>query len=256
MTNNCFKYNGQNIMFVMDRNKRLSTINALLINHGINPIRKIGNSRDGEIEILSICDIIKTNYVSFVIYYVQFPNMNIEKHVHTETNEPLVEDILIINGYYVVIKKWELNAQRYMFRFLSGFRFNAFSDKEYKSLQNIGVPVKAIKEKIGQLLLSKMSTSNTIVHVLTNKNLLQNSGISSIETERKVINLSLSEKDFEEIKQYIYKTHGTEETNTIKTKVYLMSEKELLEKIKSNRDTGHFDDVSMSTFLSYMIYKF
>ena len=175
---NSFTYKGTLVMYIQDRKERLESINSFLKIGGMKRIEKLGDASNGEIEILAIKEPIEElKHVSVATFYVLFKDGSIEKHIHLETKESLLEYVLMINGQYVLVKKWEMNPGRYAFRFLSGFRFNAFFPDRYKDLQEIGVPARLIYRKIGVDLLDKMDTSNTSVEALTTNPTFQNVGV-------------------------------------------------------------------------------
>lgn len=247
-----FIYKDSTVMYIQDRKERLESINRFLRVGGMKNIVKLGDSSNGEVEILAIeRPVEELKHVSIATFYVLFKDGSIEKHIHLETKEPPLEYVLMINGQYVLIKKWEMNPGRYAFRFLSGFRFNALFPDKYEDLQDIGVPARLIYRKIGADLIDKMNVGNTSVEDLTVNPIFQNVGIGSIVTERKVINVSLPEKDFFEIKEALQRRQN--DAKMVTTKTYLLSGSELLEKLRKNGETCEFDDVSMSTMFSFIL---
>lgn len=239
--------------YIANRDLRLLDINKTLVSYGFKKITKLGDADRGEIEMLSIMNIEIDEYIKRANFFVKFHGGKIGKYIHEETDKPLIEYILKINGYYVITKKWELNVQRYMFRFISGFDSHAFFEKGYINLNKMGIPTKLIYNKVGQIVLSKMNENNTTISNITS-NVVQNCGLNSIITRRKIINLTLSDDEFNNLKEILEnKKFGDDEI--IKVRAYLLSEDELKEKLYTNRKKGWFDDVSFSTILHCLFYE-
>jgi len=163
-----------------DRGQRLKSINDQLTRRNLKKLKKLGDYRQGEFEIV---DIIKfydesKRFFTDVKFSVIMPGRISGEFTVRFNANGLVSDgsvfVVMINGKFVIVKQWRLPLQQWTYEVPSGFSVKIDQVRDDGSMDQLTIsdlPVAILARELGQEIMDQATIS--VSHL---GNIAENSG--------------------------------------------------------------------------------
>lgn len=171
--------------YTQNRDKRLEEVNAELSGRKLKPIRKLGKSGEGEIEVLGIIDIYEhsSRFFTDVKFAVEFPGgksgeFTVRFNANGEVSDGAVI-VVVINGKFAIVKQWRLPLGQWTYEVPRGFgdKLDAAQVKGSLGTLSIGdLPQATVSRELGEEVMADAKI-RSIAHL---GNIAENSGTSNI----------------------------------------------------------------------------
>lgn len=192
-----------------DPQTRLTAINDLLAARKLKQLRKLGNNKEGETEVLAILEIYdhSARFFTDVKFSVRFPDgkqgeFTVRFNANGEVSDGSVI-VVIINGKFAIVKQWRLPLCQWTYEVPRGFCHKldqGRADGQFNQLSVPDLPLGIIIRELGQDLMAAAQIKS-ITHL---GDIAENSGTSSVVPGYYLVSLSVDPDKLQN------KTGGTE----------------------------------------------
>jgi hypothetical protein len=203
------------------RKELLTSINAQLASRGLKRVRKLGDIREGEIEIVGLAEIDgqpaiyehSKRFFTDVKFAVKFPNgtpgeFTVRYNAKGEISDGAVF-VVVINGRIAIVKQWRLPLGIWTYEVPRGFGEMvdaALVNGTLGTLKIGDLPLGTLTRELGEEVMKDAEVSS-ITHL---GNIAENSGTHSVTPAFYLVQLRVDEQRLAD------KLKGSDELTTVK----------------------------------------
>lgn len=181
-----------------ERELRLSGINAILEARNLKPLRKLGDSTKGEIELLSVTEVYdhSQRFFTDVKFAVRFPNgadgaFTVRFNANGKVSDGAVM-VVLINGKFAIVKQWRVPLGQWTYEMARGFGDKLDQANIAGVLGTIklaDLPLGTLARELGEEVMAEAEITS-ITHL---GNIAENSGTSAIAPSYFLVQLHVDE---------------------------------------------------------------
>lgn len=181
-----------------ERKGRLKAINSELKRRNLKPLPKLGDTKEGEVEIIGIKEVYdhSADFFTDVKFDVIFPNGTPGEYTIRFNANGLVSDgavfVTLVNSRFAIIKQWRPALGHWMYEIPRGFGEKIDSAKLKGTLGTIRIGDLPLGTLIRELTEEVMDTAEvtTITHL---GNIAQDSGTCAVSPSYFLVQLQVDE---------------------------------------------------------------
>jgi hypothetical protein len=188
-----------------ERELRLSNINAALEARNLKPLRKLGDSSKGEIELLSIVEIYdhSQRFFTDVKFAVRFPNgsegaFTVRFNANGKVSDGAVI-VVLINGSFAIVKQWRVPLGVWTYEMPRGFGDKldqAHIAGALGSIKIADLPLGTLARELGEEVMAEAEITS-VTHL---GNIAENSGTSAIAPSYFLVQMHVDEDRLSAVK--------------------------------------------------------